>query len=295
MMRRKWEWLIERLIQLAGVLAIVFVVLIFAFLLKDALPAFREHSLRELFAGQRWSPTSEPAKVSMVPLLLGSLYVTFGALVISVPLGLATAVFIAEVAPARLREALKPTVELLAAIPSVVFGFLGLLLVGPLLARWLHLPVAQFAALGSLMLALMAIPTIVSVSEDAIRAVPRVLRDSSLALGATHWQTISRVVLPAARSGIVAALLLGFGRAVGETMTVLMVTGNAAVIPMGLRGFWRPVETMTATIAAEMGETAYGTPHYHALFAIGLILFVITFMTSTIADLAIRRTPGAAR
>jgi phosphate transport system permease protein len=295
MMRRKWEWLIERLIQLAGVLAIVFVVLIFAFLLKDALPTFREHSLRELFAGQRWSPTSEPAKVGMVPLLLGSLYVTFGALVISVPLGLATAVFIAEVAPARLREALKPTVELLAAIPSVVFGFLGLLLVGPLLARWLHLPVAQFAALGSLMLALMAIPTIVSVSEDAIRAVPRALRDSSLALGATHWQTISRVVLPAARSGIVAALLLGFGRAVGETMTVLMVTGNAAVIPMGLRGFWRPVETMTATIAAEMGETAYGTPHYHALFAIGLILFVITFMTSTIADLAIRRTPGAAR
>ena len=295
MMRRKWEWLIERLIQLAGVLAIVFVVLIFAFLLKDALPTFREHSLRELFAGQRWSPTSEPAKVGMVPLLLGSLYVTLGALVISVPLGLATAVFIAEVAPARLREALKPTVELLAAIPSVVFGFLGLLLVGPLLARWLHLPVAQFAALGSLMLALMAIPTIVSVSEDAIRAVPRALRDSSLALGATHWQTISRVVLPAARSGIVAALLLGFGRAVGETMTVLMVTGNAAVIPMGLRGFWRPVETMTATIAAEMGETAYGTPHYHALFAIGLILFVITFMTSTIADLAIRRTPGAAR
>ena len=295
MMRRKWEWLIERLIQLAGVLAIVFVVLIFAFLLKDALPTFREHSLRELFAGQRWSPTSEPAKVGMVPLLLGSLYVTFGALVISVPLGLATAVFIAEVAPARLREALKPTVELLAAIPSVVFGFLGLLLVGPLLAGWLHLPVAQFAALGSLMLALMAIPTIVSVSEDAIRAVPRALRDSSLALGATHWQTISRVVLPAARSGIVAALLLGFGRAVGETMTVLMVTGNAAVIPMGLRGFWRPVETMTATIAAEMGETAYGTPHYHALFAIGLILFVITFMTSTIADLAIRRTPGAAR
>ena len=293
--RRRLEWLIERLIQLAGVLAIVFVVLIFAFLLKDALPAFREHSLKQLFAGQRWSPTSEPAQFGMLPLLLGSLYVTAGALVIAVPLGLATAIFIAEVAPIRLQEMLKPTVELLAAIPSVVFGFLGLLLVGPLLARWLGLPIAQFAALGSIMLALMAIPTIVSVSEDAIRAVPRALRDNSLALGATQWQTISRVVVPAARSGIAAAVLLGLGRAVGETMTVLMVTGNAAVIPMGLRGFWRPVETMTATIAAEMGETAYGTPHYHALFAIGLILFIITFITSTVADLAIKRAPGGAR
>ena len=285
----------ERLIKAAGVFAIVFVVLIFAFLLWDALPIFRERPLRELLAGGRWSPTAEPPQFGMLPLLLGSLYVTAGALLLAVPLGLATAVFIADVAPPRLQEVLKPTVDLLAAIPSVVFGFLGLLLVGPWLARWLNLPVAQFAALGSLMLALMAIPTIVSVSEDAIRAVPRSLRDNSLALGATHWQTISRVVVPAARSGIVAAVLLGLGRAIGETMTVLMVTGNAAVIPRGLQGFLRPVETMTATIAAEMGETAYRTSHYHALFAIGLILFVVTFLTNTLADLALGRAGRAAR
>jgi ABC-type phosphate transport system permease subunit len=144
------------------------------------------------------------------------------------------------------------------------------------------------------MLAFMAMPTIVSVSEDALRAVPRAYRESSLALGATHWQTVSRVVLPAARSGVIAAVLLGLGRAVGETMTVLMVTGNAAVIPEGLAGFWQPVRTMTATIASEMGETAYGSSHYHALFFIGLVLFLITFATNTIADWAIRRA-GARR
>ncbi|GAG48001.1 unnamed protein product, partial [marine sediment metagenome] len=154
--------------------------------------------------------------------------------------------------------------------------FLGLLLVGPWLAELLDLDVPLFAGLGSLMLAFMAMPMIVSLSEDAIRAVPMTLRENSLALGATQWQTIWRVVLPAGRSGIIAAVLLGMGRAIGETMTVLMVTGNAAVIPLGLQGFLRPVRTMTATIAAEMGETAYNTPHYHALFAIGLLLFIIT-------------------
>jgi phosphate transport system permease protein len=273
-------------------MAIVFVVLIFAFLLRDALPLLREVSLRDMLAGRSWLPTSEPAQFGMLPLLLGSLYVTAGALLIAVPLGVAAAAFVSEVAPSWLQEIMKPAVEILATIPSVVFGFLGLLLIGPWLAARLNLPVPLFAALGSLMLAFMAIPTIVSVSEDAIRAVPMSLRQNSLALGATQWQTIRRVVLPAARSGIIAAVLLGLGRAIGETMTVLMVTGNAAVIPEGLEGFLRPVRTLTATIAGEMGETAYQTPHYHALFMIGLILFVITFVTSTIADVTIRRTGG---
>ena len=196
--------------------------------------------------------------------------------------------FIAEVAPPRLREWLKPAVEMLAAIPSVVYGFLGLLLVGPWIAKVLDLPIGQFAALGSLILALMAIPTIVSVSEDALRAVPINIRNNSLALGATRWQTIVRATLPAARSGIIAAVMLGLGRAIGETMTVLMVTGNAAVMPHGLMAFLRPVRTMTATIAAEMGETAVGSPHYHALFMIGLLLFIITFITNTIADVVVR-------
>ncbi len=287
--RHVWEWLIERLTQIAGLLAIVFVLLIFAFLLRDALPVLAQYPLSELLGGTRWSPTAEPEKFGMLPLMLGSLYVTAGALLLAVPLGLACAVFVAEVAPKRVREMLKPAVELLAAIPSVVFGFLGLLLIGPWLADKLDLPIGQFAALGSLILAFMALPTIVSVSEDAIRAVPVALRENSLALGATDWQTICRAVLPAARSGIIAAVMLGLGRAIGETMTVLMVTGNAAVIPRGLLGFLRPVRTMTATIAAEMGETAFRTPHYHALFAVGLILLLITFLTNTIADVVVRR------
>lgn len=289
MARRQWEWLIGRAIQAAGALAIVFVLMIFAFLLKDALPLLREGSIGEILTGERWLPTAEPPQFGMLPLLLGSLYVTVGALVIAIPLGIACAAFISEVAPTAVRETLKPAVEVLATIPSVVFGFLGLLLVGPWLADVLELPIGLFAGLGSLMLAFMAMPTIVSVSEDAIRSVPNVLRENSLALGATKWQTISGVVLPAARSGVIAAILLGLGRAIGETMTVLMVTGNAAVIPQGLTGFLRPVRTLTATIAGEMGETVYGSSHYHALFTIGLILFVITFVTNTIADVVVRR------
>ena len=290
--RRAWEWLVERAIALAGLLAVVFVILILAFLLRDAFPILQEYSVGRLLSGKEWYPTSEPARFGMLPLVLGSLYVTVGALIMAVPLGLACAVFISEIAPLAVREILKPLVEMLAAIPSVVFGFLGLLLVGPWLANLLDLPIGQFAALGSLMLAFMAVPTIVSISEDALRAVPRVLRDNSLALGATDWQTICRVTVPAARSGIIAASLLGLGRAIGETMTVLMVTGNAAVIPKGLLGFLRPVRTMTATIAAEMGETAYQSPHYHALFTVGLILFLITFATNTIADVVVRRAGG---
>lgn len=283
------EWVIERTNQAAGIAAIIFVLAIFAFLLAESLPIFREYALSDLLTGTRWSPTADPEKFGMLPLLLGSLYVTAGALVLAVPLGIACAVFIAEVAPPALQEWLKPIVELLAAIPSVVYGFLGLLVVGPWLAGVLKLPIGQFAALGSLILGFMAMPTIVSITEDAIRAVPVALRENSLALGATRWQTICKVVLPAARSGVVAAVMLGLGRAIGETMTVLMVTGNAAVIPQGLLGFMRPVRTMTATIAAEMGETAFGSPHYHSLFAVGLLLFVIAFVTNTIADIAVQQ------
>lgn len=286
------EWLIERAVQLAGTLAVLFVLLIFAFLLRDSLPLLKTVSLPHLLTGDRWLPTSDPAQFGLLPLLLGSLYVTVGALVLAIPLGLATAIYISELAPRRTQEMLKAGVELLAAVPSVVFGFIGLLMVGPWLAKTFNLPIGQFAALGSLLLAFMAIPTIVSVSEDALHAVPRSMRDNSLALGATKWQTISRVVVPAARSGIIAAFLLGLGRAIGETMTVLMVTGNAAVIPHGLSGFLQPIRTMTATIAAEMGETAYHTPHYYALFMVGLLLFIITLIVNIVADVAIHRVGG---
>jgi len=290
--QRGWEWFVSTAIRVSGAMAIVFVILIFIFLLRDAIPVLRTSSVRDLLTGEFWRPTSEPPQFGLLPLLLGSLYVTVGALVISVPLGIGAAAFISEVAPAWVQEILKPAVEMLATIPSVVFGFLGLLLVGPWLAERFNLPLPLFAGLGSLMLGFMAMPTIVSVSEDAIRSVPVALRENSLALGATRWQTIRRIVIPSARSGIIAAVLLGLGRAIGETMTVLMVTGNSAVIPQGLEGFLRPVRTLTATIAGEMGETAYATPHYHALFMIGLILFVITFITNTIADIAVRRSGG---
>ncbi len=287
---RRWgERLIEAAIKSTGIATIVFVLLIFVFLLKDSLPLFGYTKQAASLLGTRWLPTSEPEQFGLIPLLLGSLYVTVGAMVISVPLGLACAIFIAELAPQWLRELLKPLVELLAAIPSVVFGALGVLLLGPWFAKTLDLPVGQFAALGSLLLAFMAIPTIVSVSEDALHAVPMALRAGSLALGATHWQSITRVVLPTARSGLIAAGLLGLGRAIGETMTVLMVTGNAAVIPQGLKGFILPVRTMTATIAAEMGETAHNSTHYFALFFIGLLLFLITLVVNVVAELVVHR------
>lgn len=288
---RVWEWVIERLIHIAGVLGIVLVVLIFYFLLSNSFPMFGERSVIDLLTGTRWSPTHGEGFFGMLPLILGSLYVTVGALVLSVPLGLAMAVFIAELAPPRMREILKPMVEMLAAIPSVVYGFIGLIVVGPWFADNVNaIQVGQFAALGSIMLCFMALPTIVSICEDAFHNVPREIFNSSLALGATRWQTITRALIPAARSGIIAACLLGLGRTIGETMTVLMVTGNAQVMPEGLKGFIKPIRTMTATIAAEMGETPYGTTHFHALFAIGLLLFVITFGVNTIADIVVRRS-----
>jgi len=288
---RVQEWIIERFIQMAGIMGIVLVILIFYFLLRNSLPMFEERTVGQLLAGTRWSPTHGDGKFGMLPLILGSLYVTVGALVLSVPLGLATAVFIAELAPPRMREILKPAVEMLAAIPSVVFGFIGMTVVGPWFADHFNaIQVGQFAALGSLMLCFMALPTIVSICEDAFHNVPREIFNSSLALGATRWQTITRALIPAARSGIIAAVLLGLGRAIGETMTVLMVTGNAQVMPEGLKGFIKPIRTMTATIAAEMGETPHGTTHFHALFTIGLLLFIITFGVNTIADIVIRRS-----
>lgn len=287
---RRWgDRLIEGAIKSTGIATIALVLLIFVFLLKDSLPLFGYTKQAASLLGTRWLPTSEPEQFGLIPLLLGSLYVTVGAMLISFPLGLACAIFIAEIAPRWLKELLKPLVELLAAIPSVVFGALGVLLLGPWFAKTFHLPVGQFAALGSLLLAFMAIPTIVSVSEDALHAVPMALRAGSLALGATHWQSITRVVLPTARSGLIAAGLLGLGRAIGETMTVLMVTGNAAVIPQGLKGFILPVRTMTATIAAEMGETAHNSTHYFALFFLGLLLFLITLVVNVVAESVVHR------
>jgi phosphate transport system permease protein len=233
--------------------------------------------------GKAWYPTADPApQLGILPLILGSLLVTFGAILLALPLGLAGAIYLSEVAHPGIRAALKPAIEILAGIPSVVFGFFGLVVLVPFLQRLFHLDVGETALAGILMLAIMALPTVISVSEDALSAVPHSYREASLALGATRWQTIVQVVVPAGLSGVTAAAMLGVGRAVGETMTVLMVTGNAARMPTSLL---MPVRTLTATIAAELGEAPQGGLHYQALFAIGIMLFVITFLVNMIADL----------
>jgi phosphate transport system permease protein len=280
------EYVIERLIRVTGILVIFFLALIFLFLVREGSAAFIEVPPGDLFQA-RWYPNEE--HFGLLPLILGSLLVTLGAAVLSVPLGLLTAVFVAEVAPRWMREILKPFIEVLAGIPSVVLGFLGMLVVSPLIREWLGAPTGLTALAGSVMLGYMALPTIISVAEDALDAVPKSYRDAALALGATRWQTIWRVTVPAARSGILTAMMLGVGRAIGETMAVMMVTGNAARLPLTLDSFLLPVRTMTATIAAEMGEVAQGSTHYHVLFAIGLVLFVVTFAINLVAAWAIFR------
>ncbi|MDQ3110362.1 MAG: phosphate ABC transporter permease subunit PstC [Bacteroidota bacterium] len=226
--------------------------------------------------GKEWYPTAEPAaQMGVLPLILGTLLVSFLAIIIALPLGLATAIYMGEIANDRIRRVMKPIIELLAGIPSVVYGFFGLVVIVPLIKDVFGLDVGETALSGSIILAIMALPTIITISEDAIRNTPRAMKEASLALGATQWQTIYKVVIPYSASGITAAAILGIGRAVGETMAVLMVTGNASVIPHSIL---QPVRTIPATIAAELGEAPQGGLHYKALFALGCILFLITLI-----------------
>jgi phosphate transport system permease protein len=280
------EFAAERLITGSGAVAILFVFLIFAFLLREGLPAFTEVPLDNLFSS-RWYPTEN--YFGILPLIFGSLVVTIGAAIIAMPIGLLTAIFIAEIAPRWLREILKPMIEIVAGIPSVVLGFFGMVVLSSVVRDTLNLPTGLTAFTGSIILAYMALPTIVSVAEDALDAVPRSYRDAALALGATRWQTIWMVTVKAGKSGILTAMMLGVGRAIGETMAVLMVTGNAARIALEPGALFMPVRTMTATIAAEMGEVAQGSTHFHVLFAIGIVLFVITFIVNLVASFAIFR------
>ena len=284
--RNPFEILLETLVRVAGYSAVVFVALIFVFLMRETLPTFGEIETGDLFS-RRWYPIED--YFGILPLLSGSLVITLGAALIAIPFGLMTAVYIAEIAPRWLRELLKPLVEVLGGIPSVVLGFLGILVLAPLIRRILHVPTGLTAFTGAVLLAGMAIPTIVSVAEDALDTVPKAYRDAALALGATRWQTIWRVALPAARSGVLTAIMLGIGRAMGETMTVMMVTGNAPQIPAGLNALFMPLRTMTATIAAEMGEVANGSVHYHVLFTIGLTLFLISLAVNLTASAVLFR------
>ena len=241
----------------------------------------------DFFGGREWMPTATPApQFGVLPLILGTLWVSLFAILIALPLGVGVAIYLSELAGERMRKVLKPAIELLAGIPSVVYGFFGLVALVPLVQRAFGLPVGETGFTGSVILAIMALPTIITVAEDAMRNTPRAMREASLALGATHWQTIYRVIVPYASSGISAALVLGIGRAIGETMAVLMVTGNAAVMP---RTLFEPVRTIPATIAAELGEAPAGGAHYQSLFLLGCILFIITMIISITAEAISKR------
>ncbi len=250
----------------------------------------KEISLSNFFAGTQWIPTATPAPLfGLLPLILGTLLVSIVAIVIALPLGLGVAIYLSELASERLRKFMKPTIELLAGIPSVVYGFFGLVVLVPIVQKIFLLSVGETAFTGSLILAIMALPTIITVAEDAMQNTPRAMREASLALGATRWQTIYRVVVPYSASGISAAVVLGIGRAIGETMAVLMVTGNAAVMPHSL---FESVRTIPATIAAELGEAPAGGAHYQSLFMLGCILFVITMIISFTAEMISKKQPN---
>jgi phosphate transport system permease protein len=285
-MRKLREFIIEKLVLACGLASIFFVILIFVFLLREGLAVFKTISPAAFLAGTRWYPISEPPLLGILPLILGSIVVTIGAALISIPIGIGCAIYIAEIAPKWAKEILKAGIELLAAIPSVVLGFIGMVTLVPLVKNLFHLPTGLTALSGSIMLAFMAMPTIVSIAEDALYSIPKTYKEGALAMGATRWQAIWRVMLRAASSGILAAIMLGIGRVIGETMAVMMITGNAAVIPHSL---FVPVRTLTATIAAEMGEAVIGSEHYFALFAIGIVLFVISFAINVTADLFLHK------
>jgi phosphate transport system permease protein len=285
--QRVKEKLIEKFFLLNGVLAILILGGIFALLFFKAYPAFQELGVIEFFGSTTWNPTSfSKLQYGILSLINSSLMVTLGALLIAIPLGVACAAFLSDIASPKMREILKPAIEILAAIPSVVVGFLGIVLVNPLISKIFGVSHGLNALNGSILLAIMSLPTIISLSEDALRAVPRSYKEASLALGASQWQTLVRVSVPAALSGIIASIMLGMGRAIGETMTVLMATGNAPALTFN---FLEAIQTMTATIAIELGEVPYNTTHYYALFVIGLVLFAMTFLVNLISDLILQK------
>ncbi len=286
---RKGDLVINSVIRITGYSSILFVLLILFFLLREGMPALASTPLKTLFSA-RWYPIE--GLYGILPLLLGSILITIAATLIALPFGIGTAVFLSEVAPPWLRDILKPIIEILAGIPSVVLGFIGILVFAPFLRRLLDIPTGLTAFTGAILLGLISIPTIVSVAEDALNTVPNSYRQAALALGATEWQTIWNVTLPAAKSGVLTAVMLGIGRSMGETMAVMMVTGNAPVMPLQLNSLFRPVRTMTATIASEMGEVASGSQHYEVLFFIGIVLFLLSLVINISASLFSTRARG---
>jgi phosphate transport system permease protein len=275
------------LIHLCGFSAILFVFGIFFFVFREGAGLlFGDLDLFKFLFTTTWYPTSQSnVRYGVLALIVGTGSVTILAMLIAVPFGLGAAIFVSEFCSKRVKETLKIVIELLAAIPSVVWGFIGISVMNPLIQEVFHVPVGLNVLNGALLLALMSVPIMVSIGEDALKAVPDSYREASLAMGATHWQTVYRVLLPAAKNGLLAAVLLGVGRAVGETMAVLMATGHAVNIPTSP---FDPVRTLTATIAAELGEASVGSAHYQVLFVIGILLFSITFIVNLAADVVVK-------
>lgn len=280
--------------------AVIVVSFILLFLLRDGFPVFTQVGILNFLLGPDWAPTAVEPLYGIFPLIVGTLLVTLGAMVFAVPLSIGCAIYISELASPRMKNILKPAIELLAGIPSVVYGFFGLIVLTNFIRVAFDLPTGETWLAASVLLGIMALPTIVSVSEDAISSVPHEYKEGSLAIGATHWQTISRVLVPAALSGIAAAIILGIGRAVGETMAVMMVAGNAAIIPEPIWNILSPLRTLTGTLGIEMGEVAVGSEHYNALFGVAVVLLVITLVINISAVAILRylregRTRGTTR
>ncbi len=275
--RRRWD---KAIFFLGANVSLIALGLIFFFIFWEALPLFHKVSIVEFF-GPTWLPTSNPPQFGALPMIAGSVLVTISALVVAIPIGFATAAFIAEIASGILKDVAKSIIEILAGIPSVVYGFFGLAVLAPFIQAVFNLPTGRTALTASIILAVMALPTIASLAEDALTAVPASYREASMAVGATRWQTIWRVTIPAAGSGLLGAAILGMGRAIGETMAVLMVAGNSPQLTTSLL---KPVRTITAGIALEMAETPFGSLHYHALFSLGALLLVITLAMNWTAE-----------
>ncbi|MCP4130760.1 MAG: phosphate ABC transporter permease subunit PstC [bacterium] len=273
--------IVEKAFFIIAFTSITVLLLIMFFLFKEGIPIFKHITIGDFILGGSWYPTSEEARFGIFPILIASVSVTFLASIIAVPISIAIAIYLSEMASPVVRETVKPIIEIIASIPSVVIGFLGMVVVAPFLQKYFDIDTGLNLLNASIMLGFMAIPTIASISEDAISSVPVSLKEASYALGANKWQTIFHVSLPAALSGIWTAIILGISRVIGETMVVLMVAGGAAVVPTSIMD---PVRPLTSNIAAEMGEAVVGGAHYSALFAIGIILFIITFIFNIMAD-----------
>ena len=281
MKRKLKEIIIKNIFLFIALVSILILGLIVLFLFVEGIPVFKVVSLKDFIFGVEWYPTYDPPSFGIGALIIGSCIVTFFASIIAIPLGILSAIYIAEIAPPLIKEIFKPIIELLAGLPSVVLGFFGMAVLAPWLQETFDLPTGLNIVNASLVLALMAVPTIASISEDALYSVPQEFKEASYALGATHFDTIAHVIVPAALSGISTAVMLGMARAIGETMVVLMVAGGAAAIPESIFDSVRP---MPASIAAEMGEAPFRSDHYHALFATGIVLFVLTLGFNLIAD-----------